>query len=76
MASPAADLSWVLNAYTVLYAALLVPAGRFTDALGRKRVFQLGLLLFLAASAACGAAPTVSILVCARVLQAVGATSA
>jgi EmrB/QacA subfamily drug resistance transporter len=71
--STAADLSWVLNAYTVVYAALLVPAGRLADALGRKRVFQLGLLLFLAASAACGAALSVSILVGARVLQAVGA---
>lgn len=71
--STAADLSWVLSAYTVVYAVLLVPAGRLSDALGRKRVFQLGLLLFLAASAACGAAPTVSILVAARVLQAVGA---
>ena len=71
--STAADLSWVLNAYTVVYAALLVPAGRFADGLGHKRVFQLGLLLFLAASAACGAAPTVSVLVAARVLQAVGA---
>ena len=71
--STAADLSWVLNAYTVVYAALLVPAGRLSDALGRKRMFQLGLLLFLAASAACGAAPTVSILVAARVLQAFGA---
>lgn len=71
--SSAADLSWVLNAYTVVYAALLVPAGRLSDALGRKRAFQLGLLLFLAASAACGAAPTVSMLVAARVLQAVGA---
>lgn len=71
--STAANMSWVLNAYTIVYAALLVPAGRLTDALGRKRVFQLGLLLFLAASAACGAAPTVSTLVAARVLQAVGA---
>jgi EmrB/QacA subfamily drug resistance transporter len=71
--STAADLSWVLNAYTVVYAALLVPAGRLSDALGRKRVFQIGLLLFLAASAACGAAPAVGILVAARVLQAVGA---
>lgn len=71
--STAADLSWVLNAYTVVYAALLVPAGRLSDALGRKRVFQLGLLLFLGASAACGAAPSVGFLVAARVLQAVGA---
>lgn len=71
--SSAADLSWVLNAYTVVYAALLVPAGRLSDALGRKRVFQLGLLLFLAASAACGAAATLGLLVASRVLQAIGA---
>ncbi len=71
--SSAADLSWVLNAYTVVYAALLVPAGRLVDALGRKRVFQGGLLLFLAASAACGAAPSVGWLVAARAFQAVGA---
>jgi MFS family permease len=73
--STSADLSWVLNAYTVVYAALLVPAGRLVDSLGRKRVFQTGLVLFLAASAACGAAPTVGLLVAARVLQAVGPCS-
>ena len=71
--SAAADLSWVLNAYTVVYAALLVPAGRLADAHGRKRIFQLGLVLFLAASAACGAATDVTMLVAARALQAVGA---
>ena len=71
--SAAADLSWVLNAYTVVYAALLVPAGRLVDAHGRKRIFQLGLVLFLAASAACGAAPSIGTLVAARALQAVGA---
>jgi len=72
-ASTAASLSWVLNAYTVVYAALLVPAGRLVDAHGRKRVFQAGLLLFLAASAACGAATGVGMLIAARALQAVGA---
>jgi EmrB/QacA subfamily drug resistance transporter len=72
-ASTAADLSWVLNAYTVVYAALLVPSGRLVDALGRKRVFQSGLLMFLASSAACGAATSVELLVAARALQAVGA---
>ena len=46
--SIAADQSWVLNAYTIAYAALLVPAGGFSDALGRKRVFQHGLLLLWA----------------------------
>jgi EmrB/QacA subfamily drug resistance transporter len=71
--STSADLSWVLNAYTVIYAALLVPAGRLADVHGRKRVFQVGLTLFLVASAACGAAPSVGLLVAARALQAVGA---
>lgn len=71
--STAAGLSWVLNAYTVVDAALLVPAGRLSDAFGRKRVFQSGLLLFLAASVARGAAPTVGALVAARVVQAVDA---
>ncbi len=71
--SSTADLSWVLNAYTVVYAALLVPAGRLVDARGRKRVFLLGLALFLGASAACGAAPNVGTLIAARVLQAIGA---
>jgi EmrB/QacA subfamily drug resistance transporter len=71
--STAADMSWVLNAYTVVYAALLVPAGKLADSHGRKRIFQLGLTLFLIASTACGAATSVGVLVAARVLQALGA---
>lgn len=71
--SSTSELSWVLNAYTVVYAALLVPAGRLVDARGRKRVFQTGLLLFLVASAACGASTHVGMLIAARALQAVGA---
>lgn len=66
-------LSWVLNAYTIVFAALLVPAGRWADAYGRKRVFLLGLALFTAASAACAAAGSVEALVATRVVQAVGA---
>ncbi len=66
-------LSWVLNAYTIVFAALLVPAGRWADAYGRKRVFLLGLALFTAASAACAAAGSVEALVATRVIQAVGA---
>src|SRR5664279_4750910 len=45
------NLSWVLNAYAIVFAALLVPAGRIADRVGRKRVFLLGLLTFSAASA-------------------------
>lgn len=69
----AAELSWVLNAYTVVYAAMLIPAGGLADRHGRKRVFLLGVTLFLVASAACGLAPSVPALVAARVAQAVGA---
>ncbi|HUC00730.1 MAG TPA: DHA2 family efflux MFS transporter permease subunit [Solirubrobacterales bacterium] len=66
------SLSWVLNAYAIVFAALLVPAGRIADRVGRKRVFVTGLLVFAAASALCAAAPTVPFLVAARVLQAAG----
>ncbi|MEY8689072.1 MAG: MFS transporter [Leptothrix sp. (in: b-proteobacteria)] len=69
----AADLSWTLNAYTVLYAALLVPAGRLADLKGRKRVFLQGLALFSFASALCAWAPGIGELIAARALQAVGA---
>jgi len=69
----AADMSWVLNAYTVVYAAMLIPAGGLADAYGRKRVFLFGVTLFIAASAACGLAGNVGWLVAARVLQASGA---
>ena len=69
----AADMSWVLNAYTVVYAAMLIPAGGLADTHGRKKVFLLGVTLFLAASAACGLSGTVGWLIAARVAQAVGA---
>jgi EmrB/QacA subfamily drug resistance transporter len=72
MATPA-DLSWVLNAYTVVYAMMLIPAGGLADTHGRKRVFLIGVALFLAASAACGLASNVAWLVTGRVLQAIGA---
>ena len=69
----AADMSWVLNGYTVVYAAMLIPSGGLADAYGRKRMFLTGVALFLAASAACGLAGGVGWLVAARVAQAVGA---
>jgi hypothetical protein len=69
----AADLSWVLNAYTVVYAALLVPAGRVADLRGRKRMFLVGLGVFLLASLLCGLAGDVATLIAMRALQAVGA---
>ncbi|HEY2604381.1 MAG TPA: DHA2 family efflux MFS transporter permease subunit [Thermoleophilaceae bacterium] len=71
--SSLAGLSWVLNAYNVVFAALLVPAGRVADIVGRRRLFFIGLVTFLAASALCGAASSVEMLVAARVVQAAGA---
>ncbi|RFU42197.1 MFS transporter [Actinomadura logoneensis] len=66
-----ADVSWVLNAYTIVLAALLVPAGRIADEAGRRRVFLIGMTLFGIASVACAAAPTLGLLVAARVVQAI-----
>ena len=66
------DLSWVLNGYNVVVAALLVPAGRIADRLGRRRVFFAGLALFLLGSAICGAASSADMVIAARVVQALG----
>ena len=67
------SLSWVLNAYTIVFAAVLVPAGRWADRIGRRRVFVAGLATFCAGSVLCGLAPGVAALVAARVVQAAGA---
>ena len=68
-----ADLSWVLNAYAIVYAALLVLFGRAAERYPRERGFLLGVAVFVAASAACGAATSVAMLVAFRVVQAAGA---
>ncbi len=65
-------LSWILSGYAIVFAALLVPAGRWADAFGRKRAFLLGLGVFVAASTACALAPSVGVLIAARVVQAAG----
>jgi EmrB/QacA subfamily drug resistance transporter len=70
---PLANLSWVLNAYSVVFAAGLVPAGRLADRFGRRRMFLTGVVVFLIASVMCGLAGSVEILVAARVIQALGA---
>ena len=66
------SLSWVLSAYTIVFAALLVPAGRWADRTGRKRAFLLGLALFTVSSAICAVAPSLQLLIGARILQAGG----
>jgi EmrB/QacA subfamily drug resistance transporter len=67
--------SWVLNAYAVTLAALLIPAGRLGDRLGHRRVFLFGIALFTLASVVCALAPDVQLLVAARVVQAAGAAA-
>ncbi|WP_456696722.1 MFS transporter [Aeromicrobium sp. P5_D10] len=71
----AADLSWVLSAYAVAYAALLVPFGRLADRYGRKQMFIAGIAVFVLASAACALSGNVWALVAFRVLQAAGAAA-
>lgn len=70
-----ADLSWILNAYAIVFAALLVPAGRLGDRYGVKPTFLLGLALFTAGSLGCALSGSVWLLVGLRCLQAVGAAA-
>ena len=69
------DLSWVITAYAVLFAALLTPAGRIADLVGRRRVFMGGVGLFTLASLASALAPSVAVLVAARALQGAAAAA-
>jgi EmrB/QacA subfamily drug resistance transporter len=69
------SLSWVLNGYAVIYAALLVPIGRVADLVGRRRVFLTGLAAFTLFSIAAAAAPTAETLIAARVLQGAAAAA-
>jgi NTE family protein len=66
-------LSWVLDGYFVVIAALLVPAGGLADRFGHRRIFMLGVAGFTAASLLCAVAPTLGLLIAFRVLQGVGA---
>lgn len=65
-------LAWVVNAFFVAFALLLLPAGRLADLVGARRVFLAGLVVFTAASALCGLAPTAEVLLGARFVQGAG----
>jgi EmrB/QacA subfamily drug resistance transporter len=69
------DVSWILNGYAILYAALLIPLGRLSDRYGRKFGFLLGLGAFSAASLGCALSPSLWILVALRLFQAAGAAA-
>jgi EmrB/QacA subfamily drug resistance transporter len=71
--APVAAVEWVAIAYLLTLAALVVPFGRLSDMVGRKLLYTVGFLVFIAGSALCGLAPTLGWLVAFRVVQAVGA---
>jgi DHA2 family methylenomycin A resistance protein-like MFS transporter len=66
-------LQWVVDGYTLSFAGLLLTGGVLSERLGARRVFLAGLALFAVASAACGLAPSLPVLVAARVTQGPGA---
>ena len=68
-----AALAWIVDAYTLSFAALILAGGALSDRFGAKHVYLAGLALFVAASAGCGFAPSVAVLVAARFVQGMGA---
>jgi DHA2 family methylenomycin A resistance protein-like MFS transporter len=67
------DLQWVVDAYTLTFARLLLTGGALAERLGGRRMFEAGLLLFALSSAVCGLSPTLGILIGARAVQGLGA---
>jgi EmrB/QacA subfamily drug resistance transporter len=67
------DVSWVLNAYNITFAVLLVSMGRLADQFGRKRLFLIGMTIFTAGSLLCALSTSIGALVSFRIVQAVGA---
>ncbi|MET3980076.1 EmrB/QacA subfamily drug resistance transporter [Mucilaginibacter sp. UYP25] len=66
------DLFWILNAYLLMLAALILMGGSLGDRLGRKKVFMVGIFIFILGSAACGFAPGVTLLIVFRMMQGIG----
>jgi EmrB/QacA subfamily drug resistance transporter len=69
-----ASLQWIIDAYTMVVASLLMLAGSMADRFGRRRIFQLGMGIFMLGSLWCSTAGSINALIMARVLQALGAT--
>jgi EmrB/QacA subfamily drug resistance transporter len=70
--APLVEVQWIILGYVLCIAGLLLPAGRLADMVGRREVFLAGFVLFGASSALCGLAPSVPLLIGARVLQGIG----
>ncbi|MCU0534540.1 MAG: MFS transporter [Hydrococcus sp. Prado102] len=73
--STLSGLQWILNAYSLPLASLVLPSGTLGDIYGRKRVFLSGLVIFTIASAICGFAPNLGILIAGRIIQGIGAAA-
>ncbi|TAM50492.1 MAG: DHA2 family efflux MFS transporter permease subunit [Paraburkholderia sp.] len=73
LAASIAGLAWIVDAYTLSFAALILAGGVASDRFGAKTVYLCGLALFVLASAACGLAPSVTLLIAARFAQGIGA---
>jgi EmrB/QacA subfamily drug resistance transporter len=68
----AADVQWVVEAYSLFLAALILVGGSLGDHFGRRRIFAIGILLFTVASILCGLAPNVTVLIIMRAIQGIG----
>jgi EmrB/QacA subfamily drug resistance transporter len=71
LGAPPATVQWTISGYSLAFALALVPAGRLGDVLGRRRMFLIALSAFVATSALSGAAPTIGLLIAARLLQGI-----
>src|SRR5689334_19428873 len=67
------QLEWVVIAYALTFASLLITGGKLADLYGRRRIFMIGLVVFTLSSLACGLAPSAGFLIGARAVQGVGA---
>lgn len=67
------SLEWVVTAYALTFAALLITGGKLGDLMGRRRIFVVGIAIFTLSSLACGLAPSAGFLIGARAVQGVGA---
>jgi EmrB/QacA subfamily drug resistance transporter len=67
------ELSWIINAYNIVFAASLVASGRLADLIGRRRAFRTGVIIFVASSLLCAVAWSIGALIAFRCLQAIGA---
>jgi MFS family permease len=68
----ATDLFWILNAYLLMLASLIILGGSLGDKLGRKKIFMSGIVIFIIGSVACGLSPDVQTLIACRSLQGLG----